>query len=107
MKSLEVGDKVWYVPADSRHKNPKGTYLEVRKVGRKYIYIEDMKVEQRDCNGFSIGLVVEWPYGTIYQSQEDYQEYSRWFNIQREIDRINLTREQKRDIMKIVGDSLT
>lgn len=101
-KDLQIGDEVWYVPADSRHSNSKGIYLEVTKIGRKYIYVGDMKVESWNHNGYSIASVVDYPYGSIYKTQEDYLDFSKWSILERDISRLNLSREQKQRIIQIV-----
>ena len=104
-KDLNVGDKLWYVPADSRHSSTNGRSVEVTKTGRKYIYIEDMKSEQWEHNGYTIAQVVEWPYGIFYSSEEDYKSFSEWTNFERNISHLKLNRNQKDLILKIVKEN--
>ena len=101
---LKVGDKLWYVPADSRHSCPDGRLVSVDKMGRKFIYIDGMKSEYWNNNGYSIAQVVEWPYGTFYKSEDDYLAFKRWSTFQRDIRLLKLSQEQKNLILEIVGD---
>ena len=100
MKDLKVGDKVWYVPSDKRHRNPNGEYLPVTKVGKKYVYVNEMKCEAWENNSFAIGKVSEYPYGSIYLNEKDYLESNEWNSFTYNIP-TNLTREQKTKILSI------
>lgn len=101
-KDLKIGDEVWYVPADYRHLYSKGKYLEVTKVGRKYIYVDGMKAESWTHNSYSVAHVVEYPYGSIYKTQEDYLDFEKWRILTRDIHVLKLSREQKQLIIQIV-----
>ena len=103
-KDLNVGDKLWYVPANRRHSFPNGCSVEVTKIGRKYIYIENMKSQQWEHDGYAIAQVVEWPYGTFYKSKDDYISLKKWSTFQRDIRLLKLSQEQKKLILEIVGD---
>ena len=103
---LKVGDDVWYVPSDKRHNNPNGCLVKVTKVGRKYLYLGDMKMEYWDLNGFSIGSIVEFPYGSVYKSSDDYYEHIEWDKFKRDVGSIRLSREQKRGILRICTERL-
>lgn len=102
---MKVGDKVWYVPSDKRHDSPNGKIATVTKIGRKYFYINtggyhDMKCGEWDNNGYAIGKVEEYPYGSIYATEQDYLDKHEWDMI--EFRHIKLTREQKQKIVAIV-----
>lgn len=103
---MKVGDQVWYVPSDPRHANPNGSIAEITKIGRKYFYINnggyhDMKCVCWDSNGYAIGKVDEWPYGSIYPTEQEYLNFVEWRKFELNIPS-NLTREQKERIMEIV-----
>ena len=102
---LKVGDDVWYVPSDKRHSNPNGCFVKITKVGRKYVYIGEMKMEYWELDGFSIGNIVDFPYGTVYKSSSDYYEKMEWDNFKRDVDSLRLSREQKKGILDIAGES--
>lgn len=102
---MKVGDQVWYVPSDSRHANPNGKLATITKIGRKYFYVDNggystMKCVVNDYNGYAIGVVDEWPSGTIYGNEDDYLEMLEWRNL--ELRYLKLTRDQKRKIIEIV-----
>lgn len=106
---MKVGDQVWYVPSDSRHRNPNGSLATITKIGRKYFYVNngdyhDMKCIAWNYNGYAIGKVEEYPYGTIYATEQDYLDFCVWRQFELNIPS-NLTREQKEKIIAIVkGD---
>lgn len=102
MKILKVGEKVWYVPSDKRHSDPNGTYLEVTKVGKKFTYVNGMKCEGWTYNGYNIGKVEEYPYGSIYATEQDYLDHMKWNKFTYNIPS-NLTKEQKQQILMIVN----
>lgn len=101
---LKVGDMLWYVPADSRHSCPDGRLVSVSKKGRKFIYIDGMKSEYWNNNGYSIAQVTEWPFGTFYKSEDDYLAFKKWSTFERDIRLLKLSQEQKNLILEIVGD---
>ena len=104
MKDLKVGEMVLYVPSDTRHCNLNGKYLPITKVGKKYVYVNDMKCEKWNHNSFAIGILSEYPYGTIYQNEKDYLDSKEWNRFTCNIP-THLTREQKMKILSIVkGD---
>ena len=105
-KSLVEGEDVWYVPSDKRHANPNGMYLPITKVGRKYVHVGDMKVESWNNDNYAIGLVVDWPHGTVFKTQEDYLDYLNWNNFERDVSKLKLSRQQQYDILKIVNGAL-
>ena len=106
---LKTGDKVWYVPSNRRHPNPDGCYLTVTKVGRKLFYIqEDYYVNSHKCraweyDGYAIGILDSYPHGTIYKTKQDYLNLIAWRKFERDISKINLTVQQKADILKIAN----
>lgn len=102
-KDLKVGDNVWYVPTDSRHKNPNGSLLEVSKVGRKYVHIEGMKAEAWEHNGYVIGHITTWPHGSIYACEKDFLDFRTWKTFEIDVGRLKLSKEQKQQILTIVG----
>lgn len=102
---LKVGDDVWYVPSDKRHSNPNGCFVKITKVGRKYVYIGEMKMEYWELDGFSIGNIVDFPYGTVYKSSNDYYEKIEWDNFKRDVGSLRLSREQKKGILAMLGES--
>mgnify|MGYP003506455818 CR=1 FL=1 len=102
---LKVGDDVWYVPFDKRHSNPNGCLVKVTKVGRKYVYVGEMKMEYWEFDGFSIGNIVDFPYGTVYKSSSDYYEKMEWNNFKQDVGCLILSREQKKGILDIAGES--
>lgn len=101
---LKVGDTLWYVPVDSRFPDPDGRLVKVDKVGRKFIYMDGMKSEYWNNNGYSVAQVIEWPFGTFYKSEDDYLAFKRWSTFQRDVRLLKLSQEQKNLILEIVGD---
>lgn len=101
MKELKVGDMVWYVPSDKRHSNPNGCYKPVTKVGKRYVYVDGMKCEGWKIDNYAVGNICEYPYGSVYLTEQDYIESSDWKTFTYNIP-TNLTREQKAQILAIV-----
>lgn len=101
LKDFNVGDKLFYIPNDRRHANPNGVYLEVTKVGRKFTYVDDMKVTAWDYNGYAIGNTNEWPHGTFYETEQDYLDMKEWNNFILNVPK--LSRKQKTEILNIVN----
>ena len=104
---LKVGDEVFFVPNDQRYgRGP--SVKTVTKIGRKYTYLGDMKINAWSYNGFGIATHSEWPHGTIYASEQDYLEMLEWKEFCNSYGR-DLNREQKRallDFYKNLGGSL-
>ena len=101
MKDLNIGDSLWYVPADSRHSNPQGTYKKVTKVGRKYFYVDGMKCEFWENDTYAIAHVCEYPYGSLYIDKQSHLESIMWLDFIHNIPS-HFSREQKNLILKIV-----
>lgn len=106
---LKVGDQVWLVENDDRHKKPR--YVTVDKVGRKYIHIkvreyESQKFESWDFDGYAIGITQDFPHSTIYNSEEDYNEMISWkiaLSTLRDINAAkSISRENRNMITKLV-----
>ena len=101
MTPLIIGQDLWYCPADRRH--GKSKLVNVQKIGRKYIYVGDMKCVPWDQDGYAILNVVEWPYGTIYPNEDVFLKHMSWNEFSRDIDRIKLTLDQKQKILEVAG----
>lgn len=104
---MKVNNVVYYVPSDSRHGS--GKLVDVVKVGRKYFYVRvsfnELKCIEDSHNGYCLGSVDEWPYGTIYKTEQDYLEFLEWKDFEINIPS-KLTREQKFKILKVVKGEL-
>lgn len=75
-EDLKQGDELFYVPSDSRHGDP--SLKTVTKVGRKFVYLNGMKISPWDYNGYAIAYAFEWPHGEVYASEQDYLEMQDW-----------------------------
>lgn len=99
MVELISGQDLWYCPADRRH--GKGRLVSVDKVGRKYIYVSGMRCIPWDGDGYSVLSVVDWPYGTIYLSEDMFLRHMSWSKFSRDIGGLKLTLDQKQKILDI------
>ena len=106
LKDLKVGDKVFYVPTDPRDITRRG-YLEVTKIGKKYVYIgnRDYKAVPHD-NGYTIGMVTDFPHAELYASEADYLEYMQWKHVTWGIQNFKLSREKRQEIVKRITEEV-
>lgn len=84
-KDLKVGDEVYLVENDTRHRNPR--YVRVSKIGRKFVYIslseyhnQQRKIVEWNNNGYAIAVSNEYPNCKIYPNKEVYDSMNLWLS---------------------------
>ena len=84
-KDLKVGDEVYLVEYDARHRNPK--YVKIGKIGKKYTYLETGQIIQEwSYDGYAIASGASHPYCKIYSSKKEYEEMLLWNKFKSKVD---------------------
>lgn len=93
-QSVRGGSLVWLKPKFGKPKE-----VMVSKVLADSIFISDKRLEPCSDNSFALGKA---SFGTVYASEQDYLDFLEWNSFASEAFYLNLSNEQKKQILEIV-----